>query len=64
MNIPAVMMATRRGLLAFAAGFFATGAFAADPIKIGVTVAQSPPGSVSQGTQVQGRRRSRRQDHQ
>jgi branched-chain amino acid transport system substrate-binding protein len=42
----------RAGLLALAAGLFATGAFAADPIKIGVTIAQSPPGSVSQGVQV------------
>jgi branched-chain amino acid transport system substrate-binding protein len=42
----------RVGLLALAAGLFATGAFAADPIKIGVTIAQSPPGSVSQGVQV------------
>ena len=40
------------GLLALAAGLFATGALAADPIKIGVTIAQSPPGSVSQGVQV------------
>jgi branched-chain amino acid transport system substrate-binding protein len=42
----------RAGLLALAAGLFATGALAADPIKIGVTIAQSPPGSVSQGVQV------------
>jgi branched-chain amino acid transport system substrate-binding protein len=42
----------RAGLLALAAGLFATAAFAADPIKIGVTIAQSPPGSVSQGVQV------------
>jgi branched-chain amino acid transport system substrate-binding protein len=42
----------RASLLAFASGLLATGAFAADPIKIGVTIAQSPPGSVSQGTQV------------
>ena len=27
-------------------------AYAADPVKVGVTVTQSPPGSVSQGTQV------------
>jgi branched-chain amino acid transport system substrate-binding protein len=40
------------GLLALAAGLAATGASAADPIKIGLTIAQSPPGSVSQGTQV------------
>lgn len=42
----------RAGLLALVAGLLGTGAFAADPIKIGVTIAQSPPGSVSQGTQV------------
>lgn len=35
------------GLMAFGAA-----AFAAEPVKIGVTVALSPPGSVSQGTQV------------
>ena len=48
------MSSRRVGLLAFAAGFFAfiNLAFAADPIKVGVTIAQSPPGSVSQGTQV------------
>jgi branched-chain amino acid transport system substrate-binding protein len=40
------------GLLALAAGLAVTAASAADPIKIGLTVAQSPPGSVSQGTQV------------
>ncbi|HET7401609.1 MAG TPA: ABC transporter substrate-binding protein, partial [Usitatibacter sp.] len=34
------------------AGLFAAGAFAADPIAIGVSIAQSPPGSVVQGTQV------------
>jgi hypothetical protein len=27
-------------------------AYAADPVKVGVTVTQSPPGSVVQGTQV------------
>jgi branched-chain amino acid transport system substrate-binding protein len=44
----------RSGLLALAAGTFtfANVALAADPIKIGVTIAQSPPGSVSQGIQV------------
>jgi branched-chain amino acid transport system substrate-binding protein len=42
----------RTGLMALAVGLFTTGAFAADPIKIGVTIAQSPPGSVSQGVQV------------
>ena len=48
-------MPTRRvSLLAIAAGMFAltSTAFAAEPIKVGVTIAQSPPGSVSQGTQV------------
>lgn len=41
-------------LWALAAGLvaFAHAGIAADPIKIGVTIAQSPPGSVSQGTQV------------
>lgn len=48
------MSSRRFGLLALAAGVFAltSTAFAADPIKVGVTIAQSPPGSVSQGTQV------------
>jgi len=48
------MSSRRIGLLAFAAGLFAFTnlTFAADPIKVGVTIAQSPPGSVSQGTQV------------
>jgi len=48
------MHSPRIGLLALAAGMFASVsiALAADSIKIGVTVAQSPPGSVSQGTQV------------
>jgi branched-chain amino acid transport system substrate-binding protein len=47
-------MASRLNLLACAAGLlaFMSAALAADPIKIGVTIAQSPPGSVSQGTQV------------
>jgi branched-chain amino acid transport system substrate-binding protein len=41
------------GQLILVAGLFtAQAALAADPIKIGVTVALSPPGSVSQGTQV------------
>ena len=35
-----------------AAAFPFGGAQAADPIKIGVTITQSPPGSVVQGTQV------------
>ncbi len=48
------MLSRRLGLLTFAAGLFAFSSitFAADTIKVGVTVAQSPPGSVSQGTQV------------
>jgi branched-chain amino acid transport system substrate-binding protein len=48
------MYCRRSGLLALAAGLFAFAnvALAADPIKIGVTIAQSPPGSVSQGIQV------------
>jgi len=45
-------MMMRFGIFAFAATLFAGQALAADPVKIGVTVAQSPPGSVSQGTQV------------
>jgi branched-chain amino acid transport system substrate-binding protein len=40
------------GLFAFASLGFASSGQAADPIKIGVTVTQSPPGSVVQGTQV------------
>jgi branched-chain amino acid transport system substrate-binding protein len=48
------IMVKCRWLLAFAAGFstFAGAASAAEPIKIGVTIAMSPPGSVSQGVQV------------
>jgi branched-chain amino acid transport system substrate-binding protein len=48
------MLTRRVSLLAIAAGMFTltSTAFAADPIKVGVTIAQSPPGSVSQGTQV------------
>lgn len=43
----------RHAPLALAAALaFVAPALAADPIKIGVTVAQSPPGSVIQGTQV------------
>ena len=48
-------MGSRRVALAtLAAGLFAfaNAGFAADPIKVGVTIAQSPPGSVSQGVQV------------
>ncbi|MFI5024656.1 MAG: ABC transporter substrate-binding protein [Alphaproteobacteria bacterium] len=42
------------GLAALLAGLLgpAGAALAAEPIKIGVTIAMSPPGSVSQGTQV------------
>ena len=58
------MALQRIALAAFAAGMLASTAFAADPIKIGVTVAQSPPGSVSQGTQVKDAHRGRRQDRQ
>jgi branched-chain amino acid transport system substrate-binding protein len=48
------MQFCRFGLPTLVAGLFALSAtaFAADPIKVGVTIAQSPPGSVSQGTQV------------
>ncbi len=44
----------RASLLVLAVGLAAFGAasFAAEPVKVGVTVALSPPGSVSQGTQV------------
>lgn len=47
------MLSRRTTLATLAAGLLAaTAASAADPIKVGVTIAQSPPGSVSQGTQV------------
>jgi ABC-type branched-subunit amino acid transport system substrate-binding protein len=39
-------------LVASLAIFASSVAFAADPIKVGVSIAQSPPGSVVQGTQV------------
>src|SRR5690348_5251265 len=39
-------------LVATAAVFAAGVAFAAEPIKVGISIAQSPPGSVVQGTQV------------
>ena len=44
----------RASLLVLAVGLAAFGAaaFAAEPVKVGVMVALSPPGSVSQGTQV------------
>ena len=38
--------------LAAAAGLAGASAGAAEPIKVGVSIAQSPPGSVVQGTQV------------
>src|SRR3954466_1862826 len=41
-----------RCLPLFALAAVASVAFAADPIAIGVSIAQSPPGSVVQGTQV------------
>ena len=46
------MLFRRVGLLAAGLFAFSVSTFAADPIKVGVTIAQSPPGSVSQGTQV------------
>jgi branched-chain amino acid transport system substrate-binding protein len=47
------MLSRRTTLAALAAGLLAASpASAADPVKVGVTIAQSPPGSVSQGTQV------------
>jgi branched-chain amino acid transport system substrate-binding protein len=48
------MSSRRTALVALAAGILGLvhTAFAADPIKVGVTIAQSPPGSVSQGVQV------------
>jgi branched-chain amino acid transport system substrate-binding protein len=42
----------RSALLALLGVVFAGAAVAADPIPIGVSIAQSPPGSVVQGTQV------------
>ena len=54
MSIKSTFRTHRTGLVALTAGLFAfvNAALAADPIKVGVTIAQSPPGSVSQGTQV------------
>jgi branched-chain amino acid transport system substrate-binding protein len=43
---------TAVGVFLTGALVFANVAIAADPIKVGVTIAQSPPGSVSQGVQV------------
>ena len=46
-------IALKSSVLACCAAMFAAGAaFAADPIKIGLSITQSPPGSVVQGTQV------------
>jgi len=42
----------RTSLLALAAALFAAPAIAQEPIKIGISIAQSPPGSVVQGVQV------------
>jgi branched-chain amino acid transport system substrate-binding protein len=42
----------RIALLAWAAALAAGPAIAQEPIAIGVSIAQSPPGSVVQGTQV------------
>ena len=42
----------RTSLLALAAALIAAAAVAQEPIKIGVSIAQSPPGSVVQGVQV------------
>ena len=40
------------GLLGLAFAGFAGSGMAAEPIAIGISIAQSPPGSVVQGTQV------------
>src|SRR5438552_18995288 len=49
MNIPSRQW---RLAVATAAAGLSIAAHAADPIKIGISIAQSPPGSVVQGTQV------------
>jgi branched-chain amino acid transport system substrate-binding protein len=41
-----------RMLVACTAAFVAAAAWSAEPIKIGISITQSPPGSVVQGTQV------------
>jgi len=41
-----------RFAIAVSVSAFSAGSYAADPIVIGVSIAQSPPGSVVQGTQV------------
>ncbi|HEX4943469.1 MAG TPA: ABC transporter substrate-binding protein, partial [Usitatibacteraceae bacterium] len=45
-------MARIAPIVMFGAAFVAGAATAADPIAIGISIAQSPPGSVVQGTQV------------
>ena len=52
MPIGSIRTALRAGFIASASMLLISAAQAADPIKIGVTVTQSPPGSVVQGTQV------------
>ncbi|MGN6283839.1 MAG: ABC transporter substrate-binding protein [Afipia sp.] len=52
MTMFSIRNALGAGLIASASLLLASGAQAADPIKIGVTITQSPPGSVVQGTQV------------
>jgi ABC-type branched-subunit amino acid transport system substrate-binding protein len=42
----------RRILLAASLAILAAAAYAAEPVAIGISIAQSPPGSVVQGTQV------------
>src|SRR3954453_21991689 len=52
MAIASIRNVLHTGLIAFVSILFVASVQAADPIKIGVTVTQSPPGSVVQGTQV------------
>jgi branched-chain amino acid transport system substrate-binding protein len=52
MPIGSIRTALRAGFIVSASMLLISAAHAADPIKIGVTVTQSPPGSVVQGTQV------------
>jgi ABC-type branched-subunit amino acid transport system substrate-binding protein len=46
------IMKLRHSLFVLTIAAFTQAAFAAEPIKIGVSIAESPPGSVAQGTQV------------
>lgn len=46
------LLLSRLGVLALGLLSFSGTAFAADPIKLGVTLGLSPPGSVSQATQI------------